>query len=259
MSEKTHGELLFESYLNLHNMAFEYEPDLRPITNKRVDYVLDHPTQGKIYLEVKDIHQPFPVLGPSVFDRYAPIHTHIEAGAKKFKDLPDALCAIVMVGGPNSFVDLMDSTTMLGAMYGDFGFTIPFNPELGRFEADQMQGGFIPGRGKMVRKGNTFLRTRIAALISLVSYHTFTKEAALYIRTDDGRSSDERWEDALSGRAAISQEPIPCVTVWENGAAKRRLPQDLFRGPMDAWWTADNGLQNLSFIGAKRLALKIDK
>jgi hypothetical protein len=107
MSPKTHGELLFESYLNLHDIAFEFEPDLRPITNKRVDYVLDHPTHGKIYLEVKDIHQPLPTLGPSTFDPYIPIHSHIEAGAKKFKDLPDALCAIVMVGAPNSFVNLI--------------------------------------------------------------------------------------------------------------------------------------------------------
>jgi hypothetical protein len=255
---KTHGELLFETYLASQNIPFEYEPDLRPITGKRVDYVIDHPTHGKIYLEVKDIHQPLPHLGPSSFDRYAPIHSHIEAGAKKFKDLPDALCAIVMVAGQDSFVDLMDSTTMLGAMYGDFGFAIPFNPNLGRHDADQIKSGFIPGRGKMVRKG-AFLRTRIAALISLSNYSTYAKEALLYLRTDDGRSPEERWDDAMNGLAGINQDPTPCVTVWENGTAKRRLPQDLFRGPMDAWWTADNGFQELTFIGAKRQALKIDR
>jgi hypothetical protein len=258
MSQKTHGELLFETYLTSQSIAFEYEPDLRPVSNKRVDYVIEHSTHGKIYLEVKDIHQPFSHQGPSAFDRYEPIHSHIEAGAKKFKDLPDELCAIVMVAGPNSFVDLMDPTTMLGAMYGDFGFKIPFNPELGRHDGNQISSGFQPGRGKMVRKG-TFLRTRVAALISLVSYSTFAKEAALYARTDDGRSSDERWEDALNGRSGISQEPTPCVTVWENGTAKRRLPQNLFRGPMDAWWTADDGMQSLSIVGERRLALKIDR
>jgi hypothetical protein len=63
----------------------------------------------------------------------------------------------------------------------------------------------------------------------------------------------------MNGLAGISQDPTPCVTVWENGTAKRRLPQDLFRGPMDAWWTADNGFQELTFIGAKRQALKIDR
>jgi hypothetical protein len=92
-----------------------------------------------------------------------------------------------MVAGPNSFVNLMDSTTMLGAMYGDFGFTLPFNPELGHFDAEQMQGGFIPGRGKMLRNGS-ILRTRIAALISLVDYYTFPKESLLYVGKGDGRS-----------------------------------------------------------------------
>ena len=104
-----------------------------------------------------------------------------------------------------------------------------------------------------------FQNTRIAAFISLVSYSTFAKEAMLYARTDDGRSEGERWDDALSGRAGIKQEPTLCVTVWENGIAKRKLPRDIFRGPMDAWWTCDEDRQGPSFLGERRLALGIDK
>jgi len=110
----------------------------------------------------------------------------------------------------------------------------------------------------MVRQTG-YQNTRIAALISLVCYSTFEKEAAFYLSTNDGRTKDERWDDVLSGRAGISQHPNPCCTVWENGTAKRRLPQDLFRGPMDAWWTYDQDQQTLSFIGEKRRTLNIDK
>jgi hypothetical protein len=258
MSKKTYGEHLFETYLAARGIAFDYEPDLRPTTNRRVDYVLQLPPTEKLYLEVKDIHNPLPPRGVSAFDPYEPIHSHIEAGAKKFRDLPEELCAIVMVAHPGSFVDLLEPTTMLGAMYGDYGFTIPFNPELGHHDDSQATYGFLPGRGKMVRKGR-FLRTRIAAILSLVNYHCFAKEGALFLNTDDGRSREERWNDLQSGAAGISEEPIPCVTVWENGTAKRRLPHNLFRGPMDAWWTADKGQQTLSFVGEKRLALKIDR
>jgi hypothetical protein len=108
----------------------------------------------------------------------------------------------------------------------------------------------------MVRRSG-FSNTRIAAIISLFRYNTFAMDALRSLRTDDGRSREERWEDIFSGRAGISEEPTLCVTVWENGAAKRRLPQDLFRGPMDEWWTCDGEQQGRSFIGERRLALGI--
>jgi hypothetical protein len=147
---------------------------------------------------------------------------------------------------------------MLGAMYGDMGFTIPFNPKLGHHDGSQIESKFIVGRSKMVRKGR-FQNTRISALISLHNYDTFAKEACLYAQTDDGRSEAERWADVYQGNAKINSDSTPCVTVWENGAAKQRLPQDILRGDMDAWWTCDNEMQALTYVGHRRLALKIDK
>lgn len=257
MNQKTPGELAFEEYLNAQGIAFEHEPPLS-FTNKLVDYIVDHPAHGKIYFEVKDINCPPPPGTFSAFDPYEPIRAHIEAGQRKFKDFSDQFCALVLFAPPGSFVNLMEPHVMLGAMYGNFGFTIPFNTETGIGDASKIESKFLTGEGKMVRPSR-FQNTRIAALISLVSYHTFTKEALLYWRTDDGRSPEERWDDAFSGRAGISQEPTLCCTVWENGTAKRRLPQDLFRGPMDAWWTRDEDHQGPSFIGERRLALGIDK
>jgi hypothetical protein len=257
MNQKTPGELAFEEYLNAQGVAFAHEPPLS-FTNKLVDCVVDHPTHGRIYFEVKDIHCPPPAGSFSTFDPYAPIRAHIEEGQRKFKDFADELCALVLFAPPGSFVDLMKSHVMLGAMYGNFGFTIPFNTETGTADASKIESKFLIGEGKMVRPSR-FQNTRIAALISLVSYHTYTKEALAYINTDDGRTEAERWDDAWSGRAGISHEPTLCCTVWENGTAKRRLPQDLFRGPMDAWWTCDEDHRGPSFIGERRLALGIDK
>jgi hypothetical protein len=145
---------------------------------------------------------------------------------------------------------------MLGAMYGDFGWTFPVNTGTGIADASRIESTFIVGEGEMVRRSG-FSNTRIAAIISLFRYNTFAMDALRSLRTDDGRSPEERWEDIFSGRAGISEEPTLCVTVWENGAAKRRLPQDLFRGPMDEWWTCDGEQQGPSFIGERRLALGI--
>jgi hypothetical protein len=254
-NKKTYGELLFEGYLDAHEIAYTREPQLS-FTSNLIDYVLDHPTHGQIFFEVKDIHNAFPATS-GAYDPYDPVLRHIEEGRMKFKDLPDALCALVLVAAPGSFVDLQAPHIMLGSMYGRMGFTIPFNTKLGHFDGSQMKREFLIGSGKMVRRGGV-RNSRIAALVSLHNYHTYAKEGCLYARTDDGRTEAERWEDVYQNRAGLNAEPTPCVTVWENGTARRRLPQDIFRGAMDAWWTAQDGLQQLSYIGQKRLALKID-
>jgi hypothetical protein len=59
MSEKTPGEVAFAQYLTAKGIAFEHEPRLS-FTNKRIDFVVDHSTHGKIYFEVKDINCPPP-------------------------------------------------------------------------------------------------------------------------------------------------------------------------------------------------------
>jgi hypothetical protein len=256
MNKKTYGEELFEKYLNAQSIPFKHEPNIDG-SSCLIDFVIDHPTHGAILIEVKDITSSMFTGRIGVFDPYDPVREHIEEGQRKFKDFPDALCALALVVAPEGLADLQSPHVMLGSMYGDMGFTIPINVESGQADASQIRRDFLIGKGKMVRRSR-FQNTRISALISLHNYHTFAKEAALYIRTDDGRAHEERWLDVHAGRTNISADPTPCVTVWENAVAKRRLPRDLFRGSMDAWWTADEGNQELSFIGERRLALNID-
>jgi hypothetical protein len=131
MNTKTPGELAFEEYLIEQGIAFEHEPSLS-FTNNLIDYVVDHPTHGTIYFEVKDINCPPPRgrIGP--FDPYLPIRSHIEEGKEKFKGaaFKDQLCALVLFAPPGSFVHI-EPFVMLGAMYGNYGWTIPVDTETG--------------------------------------------------------------------------------------------------------------------------------
>lgn len=257
MTIKTYGETLFEDYLRNQGIAYEYEPPLAG-TTRRVDFVVEHPEKGKILFEVKDIVVAPPGHGPSAIHPYVPIRNHIKAGQKKFKELPDALCALVLAAPPGSFVDIESPHFMLGAMYGDYAFRVPFAAQTGQASAPDGEWFFQPGKGQMVRRSG-FMNTRIAALISLLNYDTFQKEAVQYVKAEDGRSPAERWSDVAEGRAGIKAEPTPCVIVWENAVSDRRLPRELFRGEMDAWWTIEGGFQELSFAGEKRKRLSIDR
>jgi len=217
MNARTIGEIAFEEYLNGQSITFEHEPKL-DFTSKLIDYVVDHPTQGKIYFEVKDIERsPFEAFGPfGAYDPYEPIRTHIGEGQKKFKDFSDQLCALVLF---SQVMNLMEPHVMLGAMYGNLGFTVPVNVETGVADASRIEKKFLVGQGKMVQP-NRYQNTRIAALISVARYNTFTKEAVTYLKTDDGRTEEEHRIDLFEGRAGISEEPTLCCTVWENGTAR---------------------------------------
>jgi len=130
MNMKTRGEIAFEEYLNGQRIPFEYEPRL-DFTSNLIDYVVDHPTEGRIYFEVKDIDRPPPGRSFIESDPYAPIRAQIKAATEKFKDFSDHLCALVLFAPPGSIVKLMMPHVMLGSMYGNLGFTIPFNIETG--------------------------------------------------------------------------------------------------------------------------------
>jgi hypothetical protein len=256
MNKKNRAELLFERYLTSQGITAEYEPSL-PGTGRLPDYSIEHPEVGNILFEVKEINQPLPVRGFSTFDPHGPVESHISSAARKFKDLSDRTCVIVLAAGESSFVDLQSPHVMLGAMYGRWGFTVPFDPHGGKADKD-VTAGFIGTEGKIVSKHGT-RNTRIAAVVSLMDYYVATKEISFYLNNDDGRSKVERLEEVQNGKVDLDLENVPCVTVWENGTATRRLPRDLFHGNMDAWWTADGGEQSLSYVGERRARLRVDR
>ncbi|HLI76242.1 MAG TPA: hypothetical protein VKV02_04790 [Acidobacteriaceae bacterium] len=256
MNEKNASDLLFEEYLTSQGLTFEYEPPIEGST-KRVDYVVNHPEHGRLYFEVKQIEVPLP-KGFSQYDPYPPVRNHLRDGAKQFKGLPDTINALVFVAAPNSFVHLGDAVTMLGAMYGDFAFKVPIQiGETPKGPAPPITAEFLPGKGRMFPNGKP-QNSRISAVITLHRYHLATKAAHRYLCTEDGRTREDRWKDLISDRVQLPGD-VPCVIVWENGLARRQFPRSLFRGPMDARWSAESGEQVLSFLGKQRVEFGLDK
>jgi hypothetical protein len=260
MNKSTYGERLCEAYLKSQGIAFEREPKL-PGVNQLIDFVIDHPTHGKILLEVKDIVNPMPLLGPSTFDTYKPIREHIEEGQRKFKSTSDYVCGLVLAAPPGSFVRLNEPYVILGAMYGDLGFRVPLHAGTGKPAEDvEIKSEFLVGKGKMVRPSR-FQNTRITTLITIQEFAIWYLAMRKYVNTDDGRTRYERVQDIHDGIAGLPEDidtKETGVTVWENGTAAKNLPRDLFRGEMDAWYEALSGEQVLTFVGERRRSLGVD-
>jgi hypothetical protein len=259
MNRTTYGEQLLENYLVSQGTAFEREPTL-PRVSQLIDFVIDHQTHGKVLLEVKDIVNPMPPLGPSAFNPYKPIREHIEEGTRKFKSTADYVCGLVLAAPPGSFVQLNDPNTILGAMYGDVGFRIPFDPTGKDLQDPELRAEFLVGNGKMVR-ASRLQNTRIAALISIQEFAVWHLAMRKYMNMDDGRTRAERLQDIYDGNAGLPEDTEAKetgVTVWENAVATRKLPGDLFKGEMDAWYEVSEGHQTLTFTGERRRMLGAD-
>ncbi|WP_348266189.1 hypothetical protein [Edaphobacter sp. DSM 109919] len=259
-NKSTYGEDVLAAYLTANGVAFEREPQL-PGVAQLIDFVIHHPTHGKILLEVKDIVNSMPPLGFSTFDPYKPIREHIEEGTRKFKSTANYVCGLVLAAPPGSFVQLNDPNYMLGAMYGDLGFRVPFDPE-GRRSADaEVTSEFLIGKGKMVRPSR-LQNTRIAALISIQEFAVWHLAMRKYMHTDDGGPKQERIQEIYNGTAGLPDDieaRETGITVWENAVASKKLPPDLFRGEMDAWYEFSESHQTLAFVGERRRSLDVDK
>jgi hypothetical protein len=128
--------LLFADYLQRHGISVDREYLWG--TPKRPDYRFVHFIAGPIIIEQKDI-----VLAPprgGVYDPYAAIRVHIAAAREQFKPFKGFPCALVLYAVHDSpLVPLSDPNAMLGAMYGEVRFKLPFNPELGHFDREHIR------------------------------------------------------------------------------------------------------------------------
>ena len=145
---------------------------------------------------------------------------------------------------------------MLGAQYGDAGFKLPFDPNLGRAVGDP-ETAFL-SRGKMIRPyWREPENRRISAILTLRHYPV-------------GKRRYSRWREEIREQiktGAIDPDAVPQpdfdfgelglgVVVWDNAYAEIPLPLDIFRGPYDERWSVVVNDQRLTFRGAGIVAVE---
>jgi hypothetical protein len=242
MSGKNISELLFENYLATQGLTFEFEKEFAG-KSKRPDYSV--PLDNREWLfEVKEFTaDDIPTGG--AFDPYAPIRAKIDAAKKKFKEYDGFPCCLVIYNN-QAFVQTEKDFVIFGAMYGDHGFRMPFDPEKG-IGVGPLQPMFFE-RGKMRRKEGVF-NTRLSAIITLRQHPVGMRRFVQW------------WKNVKANMKAglITEEPEPDfdvgeerlgVIVWENLLADIPFPENTFIGPYDERWGVLEGYLDRKFKGA---------
>src|SRR6266705_4524963 len=156
------GERLFEEYLISQGFThFEFEKVFEA-RSRKPDYTLY--IDREYLFDVKEFeYQATPLWS----DPYERIRGKIEEGRKKFKEFKNWPCCLVLRNDSGSLVELEDPDTMLGAMYGDRGIRMAFDPEAGSVVPGSTEEAFLD-HGKTIRPhGSTAQNTTLSALITL--------------------------------------------------------------------------------------------
>jgi hypothetical protein len=165
---KTFSEELFEQYLVSQGFEdYEYEKLWDGIPT-RPDYSL-HVNDVTYIFDVKELdEQPIPT-GLFFRDPYARIREKINSARNQYKYFKDKPCCLVLWSF-DPLVDVSDWVCTLGAMYGDFGLSIPLEMEKGSAVDDVSRETFLHN-GKMFRlESSQPQNTTISALIRFATF-----------------------------------------------------------------------------------------
>src|SRR5882724_5256108 len=232
-SPRTQGELLFERYLNSRNISFEFEKE-HAGKSRQPDYTIEWEGQT-IVLDVKDFDPPKTFkTGFAQVDPYPPVREKIDQGRVKFKQFKEFCCSLVLYNAGQPLVMLENPDIMLGAMYGDSGFTFPVNMSTGVGDAGQLKQAFL-GRGKMIRPNWSLAQnTTLSAIITVVSIRPHFLQLLDLNRENPYRSIEEDEEEIRLRIPNFDQQlEVPRVIVWHNAVARIPFPTSLFCGEYD--------------------------
>lgn len=216
MDDKTVSEQLFEKYLASQGIsAFQFEKAWQGIPT-HPDYTVEY--DGATYIfdvkEFRDEEFVPPDVGVFAVPPYDRIREKINQARSQFKHFKDKPCCLVLYT-LDPFVRLLEPHIVMGAMYGDLGFTTLWDLDAGSPVPNSTQRAFLQN-GKMFRSESRQPQNRtISALITL--------------------------RHLSKGRLG--------VMVWENDFARIPFSREMFRGPNDERWGRDGDYRKRIFAG----------
>jgi len=265
---KTESERLFEMYLQASGyLEFEFEPRISD-SAARPDFLVTT-ADGAILFELKQF-QPIPEdfrLGGGSYDPYGPIRDKIQEGRKKFRELKQYPCALVLYNAGKPLVDLRWEF-IYGAMLGNLGYSIPFDKAAGKLVDKPVLSPMFTHGGEMHREKNgeaiEAQNTTISAVVVLellpVGRKRFEVETARKAK-QLGRELkfEEYFQFVDSSRGTecdVSLRQLRSVTCL-NPYRRMPFPEGFFHGPYDESYGNVSG--ELCRIYAGQQLIEIEK
>ncbi len=240
---KTESERLFEAYLDAAGIPYRFEQPLEGST-RRPDYQVLYGDQ-KLLFDVKEFHATSEDFRPAAggYDPYQPIREKILAARKKFKDLEQYCCCLVLYNGQKPLVDL-EWRFIYGAMLGDLGLRVPFDPSRGGLVIEQAEQGFVGGGGRMLRYTSSTPvapeNTTVSAILVIQRLAAGARRFRVSVRRKEselGRQLGVEEFFAKLKKAEGTDEDYGLtrlrIITNENPYARTPLPRGIFCGPLD--------------------------
>jgi hypothetical protein len=259
---KNTSEILLEKYLASNGLGyFQFHKQI-PGSPRPPDYSLSFKGQ-EILFEVKE----FRAAGEKVendsmvraVDPYHFISEKIGAGRKKFKNLENYCCCLVLwnEGKPSVFLQFPELT--FGAMLGKIEIKDPSD------QTEQPSTTYSGEDGKMVHKEGSQViieNTRISAILVLESLEIGQRRFRVDLRRSEREGNKlsvaeawEMYEKAQGTERDYALQELR-VVVCENPTARKPLPKEMFRGPYDERYGSENGYITRLYAGAKILEVE---
>lgn len=253
------SERIFEQYLDRNGFQdkWTYEPSI-PGKRKRPDYLLNWKGEEHFF-EVKELRKKpnEPTTRAAYINPYSSLRSEINEARKKFKEYKGYSCSLVVFNIDDRQARL-DPLTVFGAMLGNLGLKMDYNPNKGEAVAGSERNAFLDG-GKMIddKKGR-LQNTTISSIIALEEFRDDSEIQKALKAELKKQSKTLTLEEKVAINAKIVKDHhssrVPRVVVVKNPFARMPLPSDLFNGPFDErWrWREDlNGKVERVFAGDK--------
>ncbi|MCH8853487.1 MAG: nucleotidyltransferase domain-containing protein, partial [Planctomycetes bacterium] len=263
---ETASELLFQEYLQQLGIDADFEPKIQGIRS-RIDFRLAS-NGTDIFCELKELHEKRPHPGGATsFDPYSGLRKQIHEGRKKFKEYKEHCCVLV-VHNIDDWQFRDHPQIVYGAMLGNLGLQIPYDPQKGALLNRGKQAFFDGGKMIDYRHGkaqNTTIRA-IAVLTQFtipnpqfeVEFQDRIDRLRQKLKGEPAPTLCIETRMAMYDTLSPTLGESPRLAVFENPLADPELPPDVFRGPFDLRYRYDlaSGRIERVFVGEKLSAIE---
>jgi len=265
MGGRTISERTFEAYLASRGIAARYE-ELPDGVTRPVDYSfeIDGTT---VRCEVKEWAPKGPASNIGCFDPYEPIRDKIGKAREKFQQYRERgePCVLVLCN-PGAGLVTLDEMSVIGAMMGDIGRSMPFNPQTGIADAGLASLTSVAS-GSMLRqtaRGGRVQNTTISAVAVLGSINRSARRIGIHIRQKENAlqralTVAERSQVVADVFANAPREVEARLAVYDNIDAAVPLQVSFPTGPLDERVGQDGKRLRRIYVGAEIAAIEAEE